>query len=282
MVEDASANYLLLNFAELWSLFDFVFPGRLGTLPAFEQEFADPIKRGGYSNASPVQVQLAFRCSLVLRDLIDPYLLRRQKSEVEEVNRMPGKTEHVLFCRLSKRQRRMYEAYLKSDIVSKIFKGSTLLFAAVTMLRKICNHPDLVLADPSDAALDSFIRNGCVPDQPIDSDGEDDDEDDEDTAIYDEGRLAQRSGKFEVLANILPLWKKQGHRVLIFCQWTKMLNIIQTFVRAQGWNFLRLDGKTNVASRQQLVDKFNADESFFGMLCTTRTGGVGLNVSLVL
>jgi DNA excision repair protein ERCC-6 len=43
---------------ELWSLFDFVFPGRLGTLPAFENEFAIPIKRGGYSNASPLQVQV--------------------------------------------------------------------------------------------------------------------------------------------------------------------------------------------------------------------------------
>lgn len=52
---------------ELWSLFDFVFPGRLGTLPAFEQEFADPIKKGGYSNASATCVQLAYRCALTLR-----------------------------------------------------------------------------------------------------------------------------------------------------------------------------------------------------------------------
>ena len=101
---------------ELWSLFDFIFPGRLGTLPAFEAEFAEPIKRGGYSNASPMQgmcvfsiemfpfmdqdlaanviaVQLAYRMALVLRDLINPYLLRRQKKDIKEVNRMPGKTE---------------------------------------------------------------------------------------------------------------------------------------------------------------------------------------------
>ena len=78
---------------ELWSLFDFVFPGRLGTLPAFEQEFADPIKRGGYSNATPMQVQLAYRCSLTLRDLINPFLLRRQKKEIKEVSRMPSKSE---------------------------------------------------------------------------------------------------------------------------------------------------------------------------------------------
>lgn len=72
---------------ELWSLFDFVFPGRLGILPTFLAEFADPIRRGGYSNASPMQVQLAYRCALVLRDLINPYLLRRQKKDIKEVSR---------------------------------------------------------------------------------------------------------------------------------------------------------------------------------------------------
>ena len=72
---------------ELWSLLDFVFPGRLGTLPVFLKEFADPIRRGGYSNASPMQVQLAYRCALTLRDLINPYLLRRQKKDVKEIER---------------------------------------------------------------------------------------------------------------------------------------------------------------------------------------------------
>ena len=83
------------NLQELWSLFDFVFPGRLGTLPAFLAEFADPIKVGGYLNATPMQVQLAYRCALVLKDLINPYLLRRQKKDIAEIQRMPGKTEQV-------------------------------------------------------------------------------------------------------------------------------------------------------------------------------------------
>eukprot|EP00977_Amphora_coffeiformis_P014673 scaffold4162_cov162-Amphora_coffeaeformis.AAC.6 len=58
-----------------------------------------------------------------------------------------------------------------------------------------------------------------------------------------------------------------------------MLNIIETFVNLQGWKFGRLDGNTNVASRQRLVDNFNQDESYFGLLMTTRTGGVGLNLT---
>ena len=259
----------------MWSIFDFVFPGRLGALPTFEQEFADPIKRGGYSNASPVQVQLAYRCSLILKDLINPFLLRRQKKDVKEVKRMPGKTEQVLFCRLSVQQRSMYTAFLSSDELRRVLRGNNQLFAAVTMLRKICNHPDLVCS-PDQKSVDSFISKGYVND--IDLDDEDE-PDYLDNAREAQESLTERSGKLEVLSKILPLWHKQGHRVLIFCQWVKMLNIIQRWTNAQGWKFGRIDGKTSVGARQRLVDTFNTDISYFGLLCTTQTGGVGLNLT---
>jgi len=258
---------------ELWSLVDFTFPGRLGTLPAFETEFADPIKRGGYSNASPMQVQLAYRCALVLRDLINPYLLRRQKKDLKEVSRLPGKTEQVLFCRLSNRQRSMYEAYLRSEEVANLMKGSTQLFRSIITLRKICNHPDLV-CKPGQSSYESFLRNGHVNDDDLESSSDEDE-----MSMNERENLVECAGKFEVLAKILPLWHNQGHRVLIFCQWKKMLNIIESFTRQQGWKFGRMDGNTNIGSRQKLVDTFNTDLSYFGMLMTTKTGGVGLNLT---
>ncbi|KAK1742140.1 RAD54-like protein [Skeletonema marinoi] len=248
---------------ELWSLFDFIFPGRLGTLPAFEAEFAVPIKRGGYSNASPMQVQLAYRCSLVLRDLINPYLLRRQKKDVKEVNRMPGKTEQVLFCRLSPKQRRMYEEFLRSDDVMGVMRGSANLLGAVTTLRKICNHTSLVAN--ADGSMHPSLHD--------DSSSSDDEFYEEDDAIADQ------SGKLQVLSKILPLWKQQGHKVIIFTQWRKMLDIIERFSNMQGWKYARMDGNTNVAARQRLVDNFNNDENYFCMLMTTKTGGVGLNIT---
>ena len=272
---------------ELWSIFDFVFPGRLGTLPAFETEFGVPIKRGGYSNASPMQVQLAYRCALLLKDLINPYLLRRLKKDIKEVQRMPGKKEQVLFCRLSDQQRSMYEAFLRSDYVKSVFRGSAQLLGAITVMRKICNHPDLV-SDPDDDSMAPFLQNDLWYSSEMrakeregskssSSDDESAEEGEEETTEEDR-LMIQRSGKMEILAKILPVWKKQGHRVLIFCQWKKMLDIIMNFVVSKGWKFGRLDGNTNVASRQRLVDTFNSDESYFGMLCTTRTGGVGLNL----
>mmetsp|Transcript_33130 Transcript_33130/g.37226 ORF Transcript_33130/g.37226 Transcript_33130/m.37226 type:complete len:1363 (+) Transcript_33130:107-4195(+) len=257
---------------ELWSILDFVFPGRLGTLPAFETEFAFPIKKGGYSNASPMQVQLSYRCALILKDLINPYLLRRLKKDIKEVKRMPGKKEQVLFCRLSDYQRNMYEDFLQSDLVKKVFRGSAQLLGAITMLRKICNHPDLV--SPPEEASEQFNKSL----QARELDDDDASQKMEDGIADRNCSLIERSGKLEILAKILPLWKKQGHRVLIFCQWRKMLDIIMDFVKSHGWKFGRLDGNTNVASRQRLVDTFNSDDSYFCMLCTTRTGGVGLNM----
>ena len=278
--------YFFLSSSSRWSILDFVFPGRLGTLPAFETEFGVPIKRGGYSNASPMQVQLAYRCALVLKDLINPYLLRRLKKDIKEVQRMPGKKEQVLFCRLSDQQRSMYEAFLRSDYVKSVFRGSAQLLGAITVMRKICNHPDLV-SNPDDSSMEPFLQNDLWYSSEMrakerenakSSSDDESGEEGEDDITHEDRLMIQRSGKLDLLAKILPVWKEQGHRVLIFCQWKKMLDIIMNFVVSKGWKFGRLDGNTNVASRQRLVDKFNSDESYFGMLCTTRTGGVGLNL----
>ena len=79
------------NLRELWSLFDFVFPGKLGTLPTFMEHFAIPITRGGYANASPIEVQTAYKCACILRDTIKKYLIRRIKAEQNVVLKLPTK-----------------------------------------------------------------------------------------------------------------------------------------------------------------------------------------------
>lgn len=78
---------------ELWSLFDFVFPGKLGTLPVFQAQFGLPIQIGGYANASALQVSTAYKCAVVLRDVVGPYLLRRRKADVDVA--LPPKTEQA-------------------------------------------------------------------------------------------------------------------------------------------------------------------------------------------
>jgi DNA excision repair protein ERCC-6 len=119
------------NLAELWSLFDFCFPGKLGTLPVFEDEFAGPILLGGYTSASPVQVALAYKCALILRDLIGPYVLRRQKKDVAQ--HLPPKTEQVLFCNLTKEQHAIYQGYLDENArdIGQIVAGKLSLFRVI-------------------------------------------------------------------------------------------------------------------------------------------------------
>ena len=163
---------------ELWSLFDFVFPGRLGTLPVFQAEFGLPIAAGGYANASALQVSTAYRCAVVLRDLVAPYLLRRRKSDVALA--LPPKSERVLFCTLTEAQRDVYRAYLASRDLRDIFEGRRAALAGIDILRKVCNHPDL---------LDRARWEGSE----------------------DYGAPA-RSGKMLVLDKILAVWSAQRHK----------------------------------------------------------------------
>lgn len=235
------------NLIELWSLFDFVFPGRLGTLPVFQQQFAIPINMGGYANASNVQVQTGYKCAVVLRDLISPYLLRRLKSDVAQD--LPKKSEMVLFVKLTQVQQDMYEKFIHSEDLSAILKGKRNMLMGVDILRKICNHPDLV-----DREL-LMRKKG-----------------------YDYGNPV-KSGKMLVLRNLLELWKDQGHRTLLFCQTKQMLDILQKFVMDLHLNYLRMDGSTPITNRQNLVDTFNEDTSFHVFLLTTKVGGLGVNLT---
>lgn len=236
------------NLTELWSLFDFVFPGRLGTLPVFQNQFAVPINIGGYANATNVQVQTAYKCAVVLRDIVSPYLLRRMKVDVAAD--LPRKTEKVLFCKLTKHQRQKYQDFLKSDEMKSIFSGKRQVLFGVDILRKICNHPDL--ADRK--------MNLARPD-------------------FNYGSPA-KSGKMQVVKALIQLWMSQGHRTLLFAQTKQMLDILQTFMtKIDGVKFLRMDGSTPIAQRQTLVDRYNNDTSLNVFLLTTRVGGLGVNLT---
>ncbi|MCJ1472734.1 hypothetical protein MMC13_001383 [Lambiella insularis] len=250
-----TANRLILsgtpmqnNLIELWSLFDFVFPMRLGTLVNFRQQFEFPIRQGGYANASNLQVQTASKCAEMLKDTISPYLLQRIKIDVAAD--LPKKTEQVLFCKLTRLQREAYENFLGSEDMRSILNGKRQVLYGVDMLRKICNHPDLqehrVLS----------IKPG-----------------------YNYGN-AMKSGKMVIVKELLDVWKKGGHKTLLFAQHRIMLDILQKYVRAmEGINYRRMDGNTPISSRQAMVDEFNNNPEAHVFLLTTKVGGLGINLT---
>ncbi|KAM1987803.1 hypothetical protein ACFX15_035015 [Malus domestica] len=230
---------------ELWSLFDFVFPGKLGVLPIFEAEFAVPISVGGYANASPLQVSTAYRCAVVLRDLIMPYLLRRMKADVDA--QLTKKTEHVIFCSLTDEQRSAYRAFLASSEVEQIMDGNRNSLYGIDVMRKICNHPDLL------------EREHCGQNP-------------------DYGNL-ERSGKLKVVSQVLKVWKDQGHCVLLFTQTQQMLDIIESYLVADGYSYRRMDGLTPIKQRMALIDEFNNSSDVFVFILTTKVGGLGTNLT---
>ncbi|KAF9102721.1 hypothetical protein BGX29_004241 [Mortierella sp. GBA35] len=233
------------NLNELWSLFDFVFPGRLGTLPVFQSQFAIPINLGGYANASNIQVQTAYKCAVVLRDLINPYLLRRMKVDV--ASDMPKKSEQVLFCKLTPPQREAYERFLKSNELDSIMDGKRHALFGIDIVRKICNHADIL--------------------------GRELHKNDEDYGDY------TKSGKMVVVKTLLEMWQKGKHRVLLFSQTRTMLDILEKFIRQEGYSYRRMDGTTPVQHRMGLVDEFNARDDIYVFLLTTKVGGLGVNLT---
>lgn len=106
------------NLTELWSLFDFIFPMRLGTLVSFRTQFELPIKQGGYANATNLQVMTAEKCATTLKETISQYLLQRLKIDV--ASDLPEKTEQVLFCKLTQSQLTAYTRFISSDAVGEI------------------------------------------------------------------------------------------------------------------------------------------------------------------
>ncbi|VDM76367.1 unnamed protein product [Strongylus vulgaris] len=168
------------------SLMDFVYSGKLNSLDTFTERFAIPITQGGYANATKQQLLTAYKCAVVLRDAISPYILRRLKKDVKKSLDLPEKNEKVLFCELSSEQRQLYKDYLSSRECRNILKGRLDAFVGLTLLRKLCNHPDLVTGGPNrygefDVAEDPSKAFG-YPD---------------------------RSGKMRVLLQLLTIWRKQ-------------------------------------------------------------------------
>jgi DNA excision repair protein ERCC-6 len=236
------------NLTELWSLFDFVFPMRLGTLVNFRNQFEFPIKRGGYANASNLEFETAVRCAETLKDAVSPYLLQRFKVDV--ATDLPQKKEQVLFCKLTRQQRMAYEGFLASEDMKSIASGKRQMLYGVDYLRKICNHPDLT-------------EHKTLSKQPG----------------YDYG-APNKSGKMQVVKELLSLWRKGGHKTLLFAQHRIMLDILQRFLdHLPDINYRRMDGETPIKDRQDLVDEFNNNPDLHVFLLTTKVGGLGVNLT---
>ena len=100
------------------------------------------------------------------------------------------------------------------------------------------------------------------------------------TSFFPDKKLIQfDAGKLQSLAELLRKLKLGGHRALIFTQMSKMLDILEQFLNLNSHTYMRLDGGTGVDKRQKLMDRFNVDEKIFCFILSTRSGGLGINLT---
>jgi SNF2 family DNA or RNA helicase len=222
--------------SELWSIMEFLNPGYLGSATDFRSSFALPIER--YHNAEQ---------AATLKNMIQPFVLRRLKTDKEIIRDLPDKMEMKVFCNLTREQASLYQAVVK-EMLEKIEEadGITrrgLVLSTLLKLKQVCNHPAHFMADGSS--------------------------------------LARRSGKLARLEEMLEEVVAEGDKALIFTQFAEMGMLLRQYLQeAFGRETFFLYGGTPKQQRDQLVRRFQEERRgapFF--ILSLKAGGVGLNLT---
>ncbi|KAL0921402.1 hypothetical protein M5K25_008468 [Dendrobium thyrsiflorum] len=269
------------NLKELWALFHFCCPDILGGKDEFKIKYENPILRGNDKHASDREKRVGSTVAMELRERIKPYFLRRLKSEVflsvdaAKSPKLSKKNEIIVWLKLTSVQRQLYEAFLNSEMVHSSVSGSPL--AAITILKKICDHPLLLTKRAAEGVLeglDTMLNR-------------------EELILMEEMALSVvNSNNHNVLkvgqqiscklCFIMPLLEnlvKEGHHILIFSQTRKMLNILEEAILSEGYNFLRIDGTTKISDREKIVKDFQEGCGAPIFLLTSQVGGLGLTLT---
>uniref|UniRef100_A0AAR5QCZ9 Chromodomain-helicase-DNA-binding protein Mi-2 homolog n=1 Tax=Dendroctonus ponderosae TaxID=77166 RepID=A0AAR5QCZ9_DENPD len=229
------------NLEELFHLLNFLNAQKFDDLQTFQNEFADISKED--------QVKK-------LHEMLGPHMLRRLKTDV--LKSMPSKSEFIVRVELSPMQKKYYKYILTRNFEALNPKGGgqqVSLLNIMMDLKKCCNHPYLFPAAAEEAPLGFHGQ-------------------------YDIQHLTKSAGKLVLLSKMLKKLKDQGHRVLIFSQMTKMLDILEDFLEGEGYKYERIDGAITGSQRQEAIDRFNAPGAIqFVFLLSTRAGGLGINLA---
>ena len=220
------------SLSELWSIFDFIMPGYLYSYRKFKELYEMPI----------VKEENQWAISK-LKMLIEPFILRRTKSEV--LTELPDKTISILNNEMQEEQLKLYMSYMaetkkevKEEIKTNGFEKSQIRILALLMrLRQICCHPSLFI---SNYKGESSKLNQCI----------------------------------ELVKDAIA----SGHKILLFSGYSSMLEIIEGELKKENINYFKLTGQTKVGDRIKLVDEFNSNDDIKVFLISLKAGGTGLNL----
>lgn len=223
---------------DLWSIFNFLNPGFLGIRSEFKTQFEFPIQRDN----NPYK-------TTVLKKLVEPFILRRLKTDKAIIKDLPDKIEQKVYCELSKEQATLYQSivdnieYELANMADKS-KRSSLILSSLLRLKQCCNHPAQVLQDNSEFSIDRSVKLQ---------------------------RLAELSK--EIIAN--------GESLLIFSQFKEICGSINHLLKTQfGFNTHYLHGGTSRKKREAMITSFqdkNTAPSVF--ILSLKAGGVGITLT---
>jgi len=222
------------HLGELWSLFEFLNPGMLGSSNAFKA--LTRVRNVDDDDDSQQHLQ-------TVAQALRPFMLRRTKEQV--LTELPGKTEQTLYCDMPPKQKKLYNElrdYYRIQLDSKIKtdglkKSKIQVLEALLRLRQAACHPGLI----------------------------------------DKKRAKESSGKLDVAIEQLVQLASEGHKALVFSQFTSLLSIVKTRLDKEKVPYEYLDGKTN--KRQERVEAFQNNKDCPLFLISLKAGGHGLNLT---
>ncbi|MEU4995416.1 DEAD/DEAH box helicase [Streptomyces sp. NPDC021622] len=228
------------NLSELWALLDWTTPGLLGPLKAFRARYARLVEGGENAENEEALDRLS--------RLVRPFLLRRKKSDPGIAPELPPKTETDHPVSLTREQASLYEAVVRETLAhieaSEGIARRGLVMKLLMALKQICNHPAQYLKD---AAI--MTRAG-----------------------------RPRSGKLELLDELLDTILSEEGAVLIFTQYVEMARLLESHLASRGIGTQFLHGGTPVPRREAMVDRFQSGEAPVFLL-SLKAAGTGLNLT---
>ncbi|XP_042238022.1 chromodomain-helicase-DNA-binding protein 7-like isoform X2 [Homarus americanus] len=246
-----SGTPLQNNVTELFSLLNFLEPTQFSSQESFLQEF------GNLQTEDQVNK---------LQALLKPMMLRRMKEDVEKS--LAPKEETIIEVELTNIQKKYYRAILERNF-DFLVKGATYanvpsLMNTMMELRKCCLHPYLL--NGAEDAIQQDYRDSNPSNN-------------SETETY-YNSLIQSSGKMVLVDKLLPKLRDNGHRVLIFSQMVKLLDILEDYLIYRKYPYERLDGRIRGNMRQAAIDRFcKPDSDRFVFLLCTKAGGLGINLT---
>ncbi|XP_057975247.1 ATP-dependent DNA helicase DDM1 [Malania oleifera] len=244
------------NLAELWSLLNFILPDIFSSHAEFESWFDLSGKCNNEVLREELEEKRRSQVVAKLHAILRPFLLRRMKADVELM--LPRKKEIILYANLTEHQKnfqdhlvnKTLEDYLREKVdTGRGMKGK--LSNLMIQLRKNCYHPDLL-----ESAFD-----GSYFYPPVE-------------------QIVEQCGKFRLLERLLVRLFARKHKVLIFSQWTKILDIMDYYFSEKGFEVCRIDGSVKLEERKRQIGEFNDVNSNYNIfLLSTRAGGLGINLT---